>query len=113
MIIIILPTILAEVVMEQVKVKLAKKEGDGYIISLGPANLVAVITDIGMVGCGAFDVAALDSFSYPAARVRPSTGPSIVDIDDLLAGIVKEANRAAMGRGIHTGMTGRKALDLL
>jgi uncharacterized protein YunC (DUF1805 family) len=113
MIIIILPTTLVECRMEQMKIQLAKKEADGYIIPLGPANVVAVITDIGMVGCGAFDVAALDSFSYPAARVRPSTGPSIVDIDDLLAGIVKEANRAAMGRGIHTGMTGRKALDLL
>jgi uncharacterized protein YunC (DUF1805 family) len=99
--------------MDQVKVRLAKKEADGFIIPLGPANLVAVITDIGMVGCGAFDVAALDSFSYPAARVRPSIGPSIVDTDDILKGIVKEANRSAMGRGIRTGMTGRQALDRL
>ena len=99
--------------MEQVKVRLAKKEADGIIIPLGPANLVAVITDIGMVGCGAFDVAALDSFSFPAARVRPSIGPSIVDTDDILKGIVKEANRSAMGRGIRTGMTGRQALDHL
>jgi uncharacterized protein YunC (DUF1805 family) len=78
---------------------------------------VAVITDVGLVGCGAFDVAALDSFSYPAAKVRPSIGPSIgpsiVDTDDILKGIVKEANRAAMGRGIRTGMTGRQALERL
>jgi uncharacterized protein YunC (DUF1805 family) len=99
--------------MDQVKVRLAKKEADGIIIRLGPANLVAVITDVGMVGCGAFDVAALDSFSYPAARVRPSSGPSIVDTEDILKGIVKEANRSAMGRGIRTGMTGREALDFL
>jgi uncharacterized protein YunC (DUF1805 family) len=99
--------------MEPRKVQLAKKVADGYVIPLGPANLVAVITDTGMVGCGAFDVAALDSFSYPAARVRPSIGPSIVDIDDLLKGIVREANRAAVGRGIKNGMTGRDALNLL
>ena len=99
--------------MEQVKVQLAKKEADGFVIPLGPANLVAIKTDVGMVGCGAFDVAALDSFSYPAARVRPSIGPSIVDTDDILKGIVKEANRSAMGRGIRTGMTGRQALDRL
>jgi uncharacterized protein YunC (DUF1805 family) len=99
--------------MEQVKVKLAKKEADGFVIPLGPANLVAIKTDVGMVGCGAFDVAALDSFSYPAARVRPALGPAIVDTDDILKGIVKEANRSAMGRGIRTGMTGRQALDLL
>jgi uncharacterized protein YunC (DUF1805 family) len=99
--------------MEQNKVKLATKEAEGVVIPLGPANLVAVITDVGLVGCGAFDVAALDSFSYPAAKVRPSIGPSIVDTDDILKGIVKEANRAAMGRGIRTGMTGRQALERL
>ena len=97
--------------MEQVTVKLTNKDAKGYVIPLGPANLVAVITDIGMVGCGAFDVAALDSFSFPAARVRPSSGPSIVNVDDILTGIVKEANRSAMGRGIKTRMTGRQALD--
>lgn len=99
--------------MEQVEVQLSRKVAKGYIIPLGPANLVAVMTDAGMVGCGAFDVAALDSFSYPAARVRPAIGPSIVDTDDILKGIIKEANRSAFGRGIRTGMTGRQALELL
>jgi uncharacterized protein YunC (DUF1805 family) len=99
--------------MEQQKVRLTKKLADGFVIPLGPANLVAVMTDIGMVGCGAFDVSALDSFSYPAARVRPASGPSIVNINDLLNGIVKEANRSAIGRGIRNGMSGREALELL
>jgi uncharacterized protein YunC (DUF1805 family) len=99
--------------MQQVDVKLTRKTADGYIIPLGPANLVAIMTDVGMIGCGAFDVAALDSFSYPAVKIRPSIGPSIVDTDDLLKGIVKEANRSAMGRGIKNGMTGRAALELL
>jgi uncharacterized protein YunC (DUF1805 family) len=99
--------------MQQVDVRLTRKIAEGYIIPLGPANLVAIKTDVGMIGCGAFDVAALDSFSYPAAKVRPSIGPSIVDTDDLLKGIVKEANRSAIGRGIKNGMTGRAALELL
>lgn len=99
--------------MEQKKIRLAKKEAEGFVIPLGPANLVAVKTDVGLVGCGAFDVAALDSFSYPAAKVRPAVGPSITDTDDILKGIVKEANRSAMSRGIKTGMTGKQALDLL
>jgi uncharacterized protein YunC (DUF1805 family) len=99
--------------MEQIEIQLTRKKAEGYIIPLGPANLVAVMTDIGMVGCGAFDVAALDSFSYPAAKVRPAIGPSIVDTDDILKGIIKEANRSALGRGIRTGMTGRQALELL
>jgi len=99
--------------MHQIDVKLTRKVANGFVIPLGPANLVAIKTDVGMVGCGAFDVAALDSFSYPAAKVRPSLGPAIVDTDDILRGIVKEANRSALGRGIRTGMTGRQALDLL
>jgi uncharacterized protein YunC (DUF1805 family) len=99
--------------MHQVHIQLNHKVAVGFVIPLGPANLVAVKTDIGMVGCGAFDVSALDSFSYPAVKVRPSLGPSIVDTDDILKGIVKEANRSAMGRGIKTGMTGRQALELL
>lgn len=99
--------------MQQVDVQLTKKVANGFVIPLGPANLIAVKTDLGMVGCGAFDVSALDSFSYPAVKVRPSIGPSIVDIDDILKGIVKEANRSAIGRGIKNGMTGRQALELL
>jgi uncharacterized protein YunC (DUF1805 family) len=99
--------------MHQEHVQLTRKVAVGFVIPLGPANLVAIKTDVGMIGCGAFDVAALDSFSYPAAKVRPSIGPSIVDTDDLLKGIVKEANRSAMGRGIKNGMTGRAALELL
>ena len=99
--------------MQHIDVRLTKKTADGFVIQLGPANLVAVKTDVGLVGCGAFDVAALDSFSYPAAKVKPSSGPSIATIDDLLKGIVKETNRSAMGRGVTNGMTGKEALELL
>jgi len=99
--------------MKQSEVRLSRKVAKGFVIPLGPANLVAIKTEVGLVGCGAFDVAALDSFSYPAAKVRPSVGPSIVTTDDILTGIVKEANRAAVSRGIVNGMTGREALELL
>ena len=54
--------------MEKVTVRLSHKVADGYVIPLGPANLVTVVTDVGMVGCGAFDVAALDLFSYTRQR---------------------------------------------
>jgi len=47
--------------MIHAKVKLSKKEADGYIIPLGKLNLVNAVTDVGMVGCGAFDVAALNN----------------------------------------------------
>ena len=99
--------------MIQEKVMLAKKQAEGYIVPLGPANLVFVITDIGMIGCGAFDVSALDKFTYPAARVKPTAGPSISTIEDLLVGEIKEANSAVARRGVLVGMSGKDALDLM
>ena len=95
------------------KVQLTSKQADGYSIPLGPVNLVFVVTDVGMVSCGAFDVMALDAFHYPAARVKSITGNPIATIDDLLVGIVKDANEEAVNRGIHLGMPSREALDLL
>ena len=93
------------------RVQLTNKQADGYVIPLGPVNLVNVTTDIGMVGCGAFDVVALDKFDYPAARVRPIRGSSIATIDDLLVGAVKDANATAIKLGVKIGMSGREALD--
>ena len=99
--------------MNHTKVKLARKEADGYIIPLGAVNLVNVVTDVGMVGCGAFDIAALNNFGYPAAKVRPAKGCSIATVEDLLQGIVKEVNPAAEKLGLKVGLTGREALELL
>lgn len=99
--------------MQTERVPLRNSVGEGFVVPLGPVNLVGVVAKNGIVGCGAVDVAALDRFGYPAARVRPSTGSSIATIGDLLAGIVKEANSNAQGLGVREGMTGREALDLL
>ncbi|MDD1727338.1 MAG: YunC family protein [Methanothrix sp.] len=94
-------------------VDLAGKQARGYVIPLGPVNLVVVVTDKGMVGCGAIDVAALNSFGYPAARVRPAKGGSISSIEDLLAGIIKEANPAAEKMGVNVGHSGRETIYMM
>jgi uncharacterized protein YunC (DUF1805 family) len=99
--------------MIHMKIQLAEKQADGYVIPLGGLKIVSVVTDMGMVGCGAFDVAALNNFSYPAAKVRPSKGDSIASIEDLMAGIVKEVNPAAERLGLKAGITGKEALDML
>ena len=99
--------------MIHTKVQLARKQADGYAIPLGKVNLVNVVTDVGMVGCGAFDVTALNNFGYPAARVKPNRSSSIATIDDLLDGVIKDANDTAARLGIKVGVSGREALDLL
>ena len=92
-------------------VQLTDKQSDGYVIPLWPVNLVSVITDSGMVGCGAFDVVTLDKFDYLVARVKSIGGSSISSIDDLLAGVVNDVNALAIKRGVKTGMSGREALE--
>ena len=99
--------------MTEETVHLKNSEGTGFVIPLGAVNLVGVVAKKGMVGCGAIDVAALNNFNYPAAKVRPLAGPSIVTVDDLLAGMIRESNPAAQALGISVGMTGKAALDLL
>ncbi|NKB25811.1 MAG: DUF1805 domain-containing protein [Kiritimatiellae bacterium] len=94
--------------MEYIKVELSHKTGDGYIIPMGSFNLVAIKTDLGMIGCGAFDVDALDRFNYPSARIA-----NVTTIDDLRDGEIKEANQSAIQRGVTSGMSGREALNLL
>ena len=99
--------------MDKIKVQLTGKQADGYVIPLGPVSLVNIVTDVGMVGCGAFDIAALNNFGYPAAKVRSGNSCSIATIEDLLQGIVKEVNPAAEKLGLKVGLTGREALELL
>ncbi len=93
------------------KVQLTKKQADAYVVPLGPVNLVYIVTNVGMAGCGAFDVMALDSFGYPAVKVKSTRGTPIATIDDLLGGVVKEANAAAINLNIAVGMSGREALE--
>ena len=100
-------------IMVTEKIQLKNKQADGFVIPLGVLNLVGVVTDIGLAGCGAFDVSALDNFRYPAVRVRSEKGVPIATIEDLLSGIVKDVNKGAVGLGIRVGMTGREALDLM
>lgn len=84
------------------------------IIPSGPVNIVFAANDSGLVGCGAIDVNTLAGFGYAAARIRPPEGQtSVATADDLLRGIVKEANAPAEEKGVRAGMTGKEALALL
>jgi uncharacterized protein YunC (DUF1805 family) len=99
--------------MEHIKVKLAGKQADGYVIPIGALNLVFVATDKGMVGCGAFDITALEKFNFPAARVQASDGGRIATTEDLFAGVIKDCNDSAGKLGVTVGMIGKEALDLM
>lgn len=88
------------------------KEIEAVVLPIGPVNLVFARTEKGLVSCGAVDPNALEKFGLAAARVRPS-GASVSNLDDLLNGIVREANPTAQALGIAEGMSGREALSRL
>lgn len=94
-------------------IPLKNQSAEGYVIPVGSLNLVFIRTEEGMIGCGAFDIAALERFGVPAAKMKPVSGPSITGIDEILDAIVKEANEPAAKRGITIGMTGKEALENL
>jgi uncharacterized protein YunC (DUF1805 family) len=99
--------------MMEETIRLINSEAAGYVVPLGPVNLVWVVARLGLVGCGAFDVKSLEKFGYPAARVRAVGAPSVTSLDDLLSGEIIEANAGAERNGVAVGMSGREALDLL
>jgi len=94
-------------------IPLKDRTAEGYAIPVGSVNLVFITTEEGMIGCGAFDIAALERFGIPAAKMKPVAGPSIATIDEILDAMVKEVNVPATKRGITIGMTGKEALELL
>ncbi|MDD4255960.1 MAG: YunC family protein [Methanofollis sp.] len=99
--------------MDSIPLTIGGKKAEGFVIPLGPANLVFVKMEKGLVGCGAVDVQALEKFGYAAAKVRLASGPSIRTVDDILAGTIAAANGPARALGIAEGMSGREALERL
>lgn len=94
-------------------IALSKGSAQGFVAPLGPVSLVWAVAAHGFIGCGAFDVMALDRFGLAAARVRGVEGRPIASVADLLEGEVREANAAAVQRGVRVGMRGREALEAL
>lgn len=85
----------------------------GYVIPLGPVNLVFVKTEQGVIACGAIDVTALAKFGVPAAKVKSATGGPIATLDDLLNGSIREVNEVALQRGMKVGLPVKEALALI
>ncbi|MBN1431991.1 MAG: YunC family protein [Methanomicrobiaceae archaeon] len=93
-------------------IRIGKKEIEGFVIPIGKVNLVFARNNRGLVGCGAFDVLALEKFGYAAAKVRPN-GESVSNLDDLMTGEISAVNPSAEKLGIKGGMSGKDALNLL
>ena len=94
------------------EIKLSKKTAEGYVFPLNGVSMVFAKTDIGIVGCGLFEIPVFERFKCPAAKVRSLKGP-ITDIKGLLEASVIETNDAAKQLGIVEGISGKDALEKL
>ncbi|MCP1661607.1 MAG: DUF1805 domain-containing protein [Methanocalculus sp. MSAO_Arc1] len=99
--------------MEHQVIPLTTSTATGYATKVGPVTLVFIKTESGMIGCGAFDITALERFGVPAATMKSSVKPMVESIEDLLLASVHTVNHPGYERGIRIGMQAREALELL
>jgi uncharacterized protein YunC (DUF1805 family) len=76
-------------------------------------NLVAVVTDHGVVGNDLLDTEMLENFDFAAAKIAPAEGDVIETFEDLIEGEVKAANLHAVQRHVELGMNALEALNRL
>jgi uncharacterized protein YunC (DUF1805 family) len=94
-------------------VRLAMKVGKGYVIPMGPKNLVAIVTDLGVVGNDLLNTGMLEHLEFAAAKVVPAEGDVIESLEDLIEGEIEMANWYAAHRHIEQGMDSLEALNRL
>ncbi len=72
-----------------------------------------ILTEAGLVGCGIYDVEVAGEFGQAVAIARGTPQKPLVEPEDLFEAKIVEASAPAAALGIHPGMTGREAVELL
>ena len=73
----------------------------------------ALLTNKGIVGCGAYDVACLETFGQRVAIARGTPEHPLVHPEDLFGARIVALTSPARDAGIREGMTGIEALRVL
>jgi uncharacterized protein YunC (DUF1805 family) len=72
-----------------------------------------ILTQAGLVGCGIYDVKTAAEFGQAVAIARGTPQKPLVEPEDLFEAKIVDATPQAKNLGIHVGMTGREAVELL
>jgi uncharacterized protein YunC (DUF1805 family) len=72
-----------------------------------------ILTEAGLVGCGIYDVKTAGEFGQAIAIARGTPANPLVDPEDLFEAKIVDLTPPARELGIHVGMTGREAVELL
>ncbi|MEX0726898.1 MAG: DUF1805 domain-containing protein, partial [Planctomycetaceae bacterium] len=73
----------------------------------------AIITKVGLVGCGIYDVPTAGKFGQAIAIARGTPSRPLVVPEDLYEAKIVDATPQARSLGIEPGMTGREAVEIM
>src|SRR5262245_38780938 len=73
----------------------------------------SILTKAGIVGCGIYDLKTPTEFGQAIAIAKGTPANPLVEPEDLLDAKIVGVTPQAEALGIHTGMTGREAVELL
>ena len=73
----------------------------------------SILTEAGVVGCGIYDVKTAAEFGQAVAIARGTPQKPLVNPEDLFDARIVDATPQAQALGIHVGMTGREAVEVL
>lgn len=70
-----------------------------------------ILTEVGLVGCGIYDMKTPAEFGQALAIARGTPENPLVNPEDLLDAKIVDATPQARAMGIALGMTGREAVE--
>lgn len=71
----------------------------------------SILTEIGIVGCGIYDVKTAGEFGQAIAIAKGTPQSPLVDPEDLFEARIVDLTPAALALGIKPGMSGREAVE--
>jgi len=71
-----------------------------------------IMTEVGLVGCGIYDMKTPAEFGQAIAIARGTPENPLVNPEDLLDAKIVDATPRAKSHGVRLGMTGREAVEL-
>lgn len=73
----------------------------------------SIMTPVGIVGCGIYDLSTAGEFGQAIAIVKGTPAHPLVNPEDLLDALIVDATPQAKQMGIAAGITGRDAVELM
>lgn len=70
-----------------------------------------ILTEVGLVGCGIYDMKTPAEFGQAIAIARGTPQKPLVEPEDLLDALIVDLTPQAQAYGIERGMTGREAVE--